>query len=177
MLKSVASVTLLALGLVAPAALGAAPIIQPDLRPFLDIQVKTAGTDSPTFGDERLTIYQSGALVYQTRSGVEGGCVLTTLALGPGSASQLRAVRRALRSGDVANQQDCGLGLGFGTNLDYQLAWQGLDGRKNDFKFGTFYQSGCPSGVALIKDAVEDYLSAILSDPATTVIRSNPCSE
>jgi hypothetical protein len=175
MLKSIAGATILLLCLGLPGAHGA-PIAQPDLRPFLEIHARTEGTDSPTFTDERISIYQSGALVYQARGGVEGGCIVTTLALGPGSASALRPLRRALRTANVAALQDCGLGFGFGTNLEYQLDWQGLDGRTNDFKFGTFFQSGCPSGVALIKDAVEDYVAAILQDPETKKITSNPCS-
>jgi hypothetical protein len=45
----------------------------------------------------------------------------------------------------------------------------------NRFRFGTFYQQGCPAGVAAIKKAVSDYLGAVLSERGTKIIRSNPC--
>ena len=172
--KLAAGMMVLALCSGLPGALAVEPPQQPDLRPFLDIQVHSFSTESLSFLDERTTIYQSGALVYQARNGFEEECAHTTLALGPGSAAALRPIRRALRSGDVANQQDCGLGSDFGFYL-YQLAWEGLDGRTNDFQFGALYPSGCPAGVALVKEAVEAYLRAVLSDPATKVISNDPC--
>jgi hypothetical protein len=175
MLKSVRSMTIVAFGLAVPAVLDAAPLAQPDLRPLLVIQFKTAGTDSPTFSDDRITIYRGGALLFQAEAG-NPACTITTLALGPGLESALAALSRALRIGQVGIQRDCGLGLGFGTNLEYQLEWRGKGERVNRFKFGTFYQSSCPAGVALIKDAVDAYLVAVMNDPRTKVIRSNPCS-
>lgn len=175
MLKAPVMTSLILSLLAATAQAAAGPIAQPDLRPLLEIQGSSTGTDSPLSGDERITIYQGGALLYQAKVD-DGTCLLTTLALGPGSANSLKGLRRALRTGQVAIQRDCGLGLGFGTNIEYQVAWQGLDRRVNRFKFGTFYQSNCPSGVALIKKAYEDYVSAVLSDPGSKVLRSNPCS-
>lgn len=174
MLKALLLAVILALGLVAPATPEAGPLAQPDLRPLLVIQAKTFGTDSPTFSDDRITIYKGGTLLFQAEAG-DPACTLTTLALGTGASDILATLNRALRIGQVGIQQDCGLGFGFGTILDYQLEWRGKGERVNRFKFGSLYQSGCPSGVALIKDAVDDYILAVMNDPRTKVIRGQPC--
>ncbi len=175
MVKALLRMSLI-LSLLAPAMLTAAPLAQPDLRILLDIHGNTTGTDGPPSGTERIALYQGGAVLYEAKV-FTGDCDITTLALGPGLPSALKAVRRALRTGQVSAQKDCGLGFQFGTNIEYQVSWRGLDARTNTFKFGTYYQSNCPSGVALIKKAYEDYASAVLSDPQTKVIRSNSCSE
>jgi hypothetical protein len=161
--------------LLAVPTLTLAQTTQPDLRPLLEIHASTLSTDSFNFSDQRITIYQGGALVYQARSGPDQTnqtCVNTTLALGTSTPEALRNLNQALRNGQVGTQRTCGLGTGFGTNLEYELEWTSPTRRMNRFEFGTFYRSGCPAGVAVIKDAVDRFVTAVLNDRRTRVIRS-----
>ena len=149
---------------------------QPDLRPLLEVHAKTLNTDSPDFSDARITIYQGGTLVYQGTKGLDQNhqvCVNTTVALGTATPAALQSLKQALQNGRVGSQRTCGLGLGFGTNLEYELEWTSPTSRVNRFEFGTYYQSGCPAGVATIKDAVDRFVTAVLNDPRTRIIRSN----
>jgi hypothetical protein len=161
--------------LLAVPTIAAAQTTQSDLRPLLEIHASTLSTDSFNFSDQRITIYQGGALVYQARSGPDQTnqtCVNATLALGTGSAAALRDLNQALRNGQVGIQRTCGQGSGFGTNLEYELEWTSPTRRMNRFEFGTFYRNDCPAGVAILKDAVDRFVTAVLNDPRTRVIRS-----
>lgn len=161
--------------LIAVLAASATAQSQPDLRPLLEIHAKTLNTDSPDFSDARITIYQGGTLVYQGRRGLDQNhqvCDHTTVALGTATPAALQSLKQALQNGRVGIQQTCGLGLGFGTNLEYELEWKSTTGRTNHFEFGTYYTSSCPAGVAIIKDAVDRFVTAVLADPRTRVIRS-----
>lgn len=164
--------------LIAVLAAPAAAQPQPDLRPLLEIHTSTLTTDSFNFSDARITIYQGGTLVYQARGGPDINnqtCVNTTVALGTATPAVLRDLKQALQSGRVGIQRTCGLGTGFGTNLEYELEWTSPTRRMNRFEFGTFYRNDCPAGVATIKDAVDRFVTAVLNDPRTRVLRSTPC--
>jgi hypothetical protein len=164
--------------LIATLAVPAAAQSQPDLRPLLEIHTSTLTTDSFNFSDARITIYQGGTLVYQARGGPDVNaqtCVNTTVALGTATPAALQNLKQALRNGQVGTQRTCGLGTGFGTNLEYELEWTSPTRRMNRFEFGTFYQSGCPAGVAIIKNAVDRFVRVVLNDPRTRIIRSTPC--
>ena len=145
---------------------------QPDLRPLLEIHASTFSTDSSLFGDERITIYQGGTLVYQARSSPDGTCVTTTLALGTATPAALQNLNQALRNGQVGIQRTCALGIEFGINLEYELEWKSNAGRTNHFEFGTAYQRNCPTGVGIIKSGVDRFVTAVVNDPRTKVIRS-----
>jgi hypothetical protein len=176
MLKAVAVAGMLTTLFFAAARLRAQPAAVADLRPLLTITASQTSTDSPDFFTaERFTIYQGGTLQYQAMRRAIPSCVDTTLALGTGSAGDQRILKRALRTGQVGIQRDCGLGQGFGINLEYQLEWRTPDGRVNRFEFGSFYQSGCPAGVAVIKDAIDAYVRAVFNARGTKIVRSAPC--
>lgn len=163
------------LGLVvALGMLDAAPASAQFYLPMLDITYLENNTDSPIFSDRRISIYRSGDLVLQSTGSGER-CAETTLAIGTGSEKDMRRLRRALTIGQVGVQEDCGLGTGFGTNLQYQLRWHNGAGRENSFRFGSYYRTGCPAGVARIRDAVDAYVSSVLSDPKTKIIRRSLC--
>lgn len=167
--------TLLALFLSLAAPALAVAQSQPDLRPLLEIHVSTLTTDSFNFSDARITIYQGGTLVYQGRSGPDVNdqtCVNTTVALGTATPAALQNLKQALQNGRVGTQRTCGLGTTFGINLEYEIEWTSPTRRTNHFEFGSFYASGCPAGVATIKDAVDRFLTAVVNDPRTRVIRS-----
>jgi hypothetical protein len=176
--KTSLAVGILALLLAARA--GAAESPPPDLRPLLVIQSSTASTDSLDYTDQRITIYQGGTLTLQDLISLDprslSGCDVRVLALGTGSPAALAKLQQALRNGQVGIQRDCGLGQDSGVNLDYRLEWTSPRGRTNRFKFGTFYQNGCPAGLALVKKAVEDYVEAVVNAPGTKVVRSGLCA-
>jgi hypothetical protein len=162
--------------LLAVPMLAMAQTTQSDLRPLLEIHVSTLTTDSFNFSDARITIYQGGTLVYQGRSGPDINdqtCVSTTVALGTATPAALKNLKQSLQNGRVGTQRTCGLGTGFGLNVEYEVEWTSPTRRTNHFEFGTFYPNGCPTGVVIIKDAVDRFLTAVVNDPRTKVIRSN----
>ena len=155
-------------------ALLTAPAVLAQERPLLDVTSSEFNTDGPPSSFQRITVLQGGTLMLQVRSN-NGRCVFTRLATGTGSEVALRRLNRALRTGQVGSQTNCGLGFQFGTNLEYELAWQNTNGRSNRFKFGTYYRTNCPAGVARIKDAVDAFVTAVLRDPETQVLENNRC--
>lgn len=164
--------SLLAAG--ALAGLLVAPAVLSQERPLLDIMSSEFNTDGPPSSLQRITILQGGTLMYQVRS-TDGRCVFTRLATGTGSEVALRRLNRALRTGQVGSQTNCGLGFQFGTNLEYELGWQNTNGQSNRFKFGTYYRTNCPAGVPRIKAAVDAFVAAVLRDPETEVLENNRC--
>lgn len=170
-LRTLLVLPLLIIVLAAPAAAQS----QPDLRPLLEIHTSTLSTDSFNFSDARITVYQGGTLVYQARGGPDINnqtCVNTIVALGTSTPTALQNLQQALRNGQVGIQRTCGLGTGFGTNLEYELEWTSPTRRVNRFEFGTFYRTNCPAGVAVIKDAVDRFVTAVLNDRRSRVLRS-----
>lgn len=166
--------TSLALLLLLAVPMIAAAQPQPDLRPLLEIHASTLSTDSFNFTDSRITIYQGGTLVFQGKNGPDvhnQTCVNTILALGTATPAARQNLKQALENGRVGTQRTCGQGLGLGINLEYELEWKSTTGRTNRFEFGTFYPNGCPAGVTIIKDAVDRFVTAVLNDRSTRVIR------
>lgn len=151
---------------------------QADLNPYVRVHASRSYTDLlgvARFDDQDYMITRGGGVLAAEASWSTGREFSNLLIRGTGEAGQLNSLKRTLTTNKIGAQTDCRDPLGL--DGSYEITWYGKSGRRNSFTayLGTFGPTdlpSCPSGVAEMIRAINDYVNHVANRRGTEVLRS-----